>query len=209
MSISPNKPYSSLWEWAVGVTAVTLPYIAWSSAGGTISSPYSVFPLLGVWAWTLMWTHYMYGTLSLVSGKFKRSKVYKSTSAYLVLAFILLHPGLLIYRLYEDTGMRPPESYISYVGEQNQLFIFFGTISLVTFLSYEIFKRIRAVAIVKRMWFWISISQAIAMILIFIHGLKLGSHLYGGWFQAYWVLLGCLLIPCFAVILRYDWRDRT
>lgn len=208
MSTSQTKPYTTAWEWALGATSLLIPYIAWSSAGGVLSSQYSSFPLLGLWAWSLMWTHYMYGTLSLVSGRFARSKLYKKTSAYLALACILLHPGLLIYRLYDDTGVRPPDSYITYAGEANKLFVMFGTVALVCFLSYEVFKRLRRHSAIKRVWIWVSLSQALAMTLIFVHGLKLGSHLYGGWFQAYWVLLGCLLIPCFAVILRYDWRHR-
>ncbi len=207
MSVSA-KSYSALWEWVLGAVVIAVPYGVWLSDGGKFSSVYSVFPLLGLWAWSLMWTHYMYGTLSMISEKFTRSKAYKHVSAYLVLAFILLHPLLLIQRLYQDTGVRPPDSYINYVGEANKAFVLFGTVSMLCFLAYEVLKRLRRQKMVKRMWFLVGLSQAIAMTLIFVHGLKLGSHLYDGWFQAYWVLLGCLLLPCFAVILRYDWRQR-
>jgi hypothetical protein len=209
MSDLQNKTYSKAWEWALGALSMLVPYIAWSGAGGTFTSHYSVFPLLGLWAWSLMWTHYMYGTLSLISKKFTRSKLYKRATGYAVLALILLHPLLLINRLYEDTGVKPPDSYINYVGEDNKLFVLFGTLSLLCFLAYELLHRLRKLDIVRRIWVVVSASQAVAMTLIFIHGLQLGSTLYGGWFQAYWVLLGCLLMPCFAVILRYDWRHRV
>lgn len=155
-----------------------------------------------------MWTHYMYGTLRLLSDKFPFNHSYKKVSEYLVLAFILLHPGLLIYKLWADTGQYPPESYMNYVGEGSKLFLLMGTVALLCFLAYEVLSRLRRADVVQRVWRWVSLSQAIAMTLIFIHGLALGRHLYGGWFQAYWVLLGCLLIPCFAVILHYDWTKK-
>lgn len=208
MTISNARQYPKAAEWILGFVSLLIPYTVWASAGGTFRSQYSVFPLLGLWAWSLMWTHYMYGTLGLVSDKFARSKRYKQITGYLVLALILLHPLLLISRLYEDTGAKPPDSYINYVGEANKLFVLFGTLSLISFLAYELLHRLRKLAVIRRVWILVSAAQAVAMVLIFIHGLKLGSHLYGGWFQAYWVLLGCLLIPCFAVILRHDWQHR-
>lgn len=208
MSVSSPQKYSVTWEWLLGAVVVIVPYAVWSSAGGTISSHYSLFPLLGMWAWSIMWTHYMYGTLSLISDKFARSRAYKYASSYAVLACILLHPLLLINRLYQDTGQRPPDSYINYVGEANKAFVMFGVLALLCFLVYELLHRLRRVRWVKRIWFAVSVAQAAAMTLIFVHALALGQHLPGGWFQAYWVLLGCLLLPCFAVILRYDWNRR-
>jgi len=113
---------------------------------------------------------------------------------------------LIIYRLYEDTGLKPPESYIAYVGADNKTYVLFGTLAIACFLLYEVLHRLRQARWVSRIWIWVSIAQALAMTLIFVHALALGRHLYGGWFQAYWVFLGCLLIPCFAVILRNDWQ---
>jgi hypothetical protein len=82
----------------------------------------------------------------------------------------------------------------------------FGSIALLIFLSFEVFGRIKAIPFMQRNWKWVSVSQMIAMTLIFFHGLGIGSILESPAIELYWVALGVLLIPCFGVIGREDWK---
>jgi hypothetical protein len=210
MLMQTQKKYSKT-AWSLFCIAVTVPFIAWGSRLGwdpEAITLYSLFPLLGLWAWSVMWTHYAYGSILILDGKAAKNKLYKKVSGWFVLAALLLHPGLLALAQWQSTDVLPPESYYLYVGQAFAIFITLGFIAINAFLAYEILERLRSNELVERYWKWMSLSQALAMILIFIHAMALGQDLGSGWFQFYWVILGALLIPCFGLILRADWRRK-
>jgi len=155
--------------------------VNWSFKSLTI---FSMFPLLGILAWSIMWTHYADGAIRIINDK-PKNKTYSHFSGVLVLFLILMHPGLLGLSQFQNTSQLPPGSYFSYVGNSLVWAILFAEIALITFLSYEFLNRLKSKNIVSKNWFWISLSQAIAMTLIFFHGLALGRHLGEGWFQFY------------------------
>ena len=61
--------------------------------------------------------------------------------------------------------------------------------------------------VIKNYWTAISISQSIAMTLVWVHALRLGGNLGEGWFQFLWIVAGFSLIPCFYVIHREDFKN--
>lgn len=171
--------------------------------------PLAVFPLLGVWAWSLMWTHYIYGALRIRwPHHFHEQKAYDRITAWLVLLLILLHPFLLAWGQKQRTQLLPPESFLAYVPPEMELFITFGTIGLVLFLAYEVFGRLRQREIFRRNWLWISLSQVLAMGLIFVHALQVGQTVLSGWGSGYWIVLGVLLVPAMAIVVRGDWHTQ-
>ena len=196
--------------WKLFAVVVLLSTIGWAEFRGwqfDNLSLFAIFPLLGLLAWTIMWTHYALGVVSQLNGM-PRNKTYSKVSAAIVLACILLHPGLLAIALWRTNDVLPPASFYSYVAPSLKYAVALGTISLIIFLSFDVFKRIRSKPWVERNWRWVSLSQVVAMILIFIHGLALGQNLQGGWFQLWWVILGALLIPCFGLALRRDFSGQ-
>lgn len=195
--------------WVVYWFVVLVAIVAWGSGFAWDFSnlnAYLFFPLLGLLAWSIMWTHYFLGFLSHYSKAFKMSKFYKDMTGYKVLALILLHPGLLAFAQWQSGQGFPPSSYIKYVGSAMMLSIIFAEIALVTFLSFDVFRRIKNRPVIQRNWRWVSLSQMVAMALIFMHSLKLGQNLQAGWFRYYWILLGILLIPSFIVVGKKDWQ---
>ena len=69
-----------------------------------------LFPILGFYAWSIMWTHYIVGAVRIFNPGLKRNELYSNMSGYLVLGLILLHPGLLIWNQWSVSGLKPPES---------------------------------------------------------------------------------------------------
>jgi hypothetical protein len=197
--------------WVILAFAILVPFIVWGQGIdwqlGSISI-YRWFPLFGLLAWMVMWTHYITGTLVIKYPILTRPKIYKPFTEYLVLASLLLHPGLLIYAQWKNGAGLPPNSYLEYVGEALALAVMFGTIALIIFLSYEFFDRLQHKQTIKRWWPAISISQSIAMILIFVHGLRLGTNLSSGWFVYVWIACGIALLPCFYIIHEQDFANR-
>lgn len=154
-----------------------------------------------------MWTHYAIGAVRIFT-KEPRNRLYSRVSGAIVLVCILLHPTLLALGMYGNTSQLPPASFYNYVAPTLKYAVAFGTISLIIFLSFDVFKRLSKKAWVKNNMRWIDVSQMVAMVLIFVHGLALGQDLQGGWFQLWWIVMGALLIPCFGLALQRDFSGQ-
>jgi hypothetical protein len=201
-----------IFSWSIFSISIIIPLIVWGSGinwGITSITPYQWFPLFGLLAWMIMWTHYINGAIRIKKPELKKPKYYENLTAYIVLASLLLHPGLLAYAQWSNEVGIPPQSFYNYVGDELKLAVILGSVALIIFLSFEIFNRLKNNKSVQNRWLAISISQSIAMTLIFIHGLRLGNNISSGWFMYVWIFYGLTLIPCFYIIHINDLQDRT
>jgi predicted ferric reductase len=199
------------YQWLLFTAALMLPILAWGqNLNWQISTAtgYQWFPLFGLVAWMIMWSHYITGGIRIRSSGLKKSGLYARLSAWLVLFCMLMHPALLVYTQYQNTNTLPPESYINYVGEGLALAVMLGTVSLLIFLSFEVFERLKHKPIIKKNWRFISLSQSLAMVLIFVHALRLGSIATNGWFAVVWAGCGLLLVPCFYLIHSLEFSEQ-
>lgn len=169
-----------------------------------IVSLYQIFPILGIWAWSIMWTHFIIGEIRRLNPKLPKHMPYHRVSSAAVLALIVLHPIILAIEQFRQGKGFPPFSYFTYAGEASIWLILLGIVGLICFLFYEVMIRFEKNKKVKKVWWLVNITQTIAMVSIFTHGLELGGDLHGGWFRTYWVWLGLLLIPC---LLHTHWTD--
>lgn len=196
--------------WSTVLLSLAVVTFAWSRgidwSSGQISA-YQWFPLFGLIAWITMAGHYYLGTMRIVYPELKKPKGYKTFTGYLVLGSLLLHPGILAFEQYRNDQGNPPASFYNYVGEGLKIAVLLGTISLLIFLSFEVFERIKDKNIIKNHWTAISISQSIAMTLVWVHALRLGNDLGEGWFRLVWFISGLALIPCFYIIHREDFKS--
>lgn len=198
-------------SWFLVAISILLPLGIW---GGSVNwqianlTLFQLFPLFGLFAWMIMWTHYVTGAIRLSSQEVQKPRFYAGLTAYLVLISLLLHPGLLAYGLWDVGGGFPPTSFLGYVGEAMKVAVISGSIALTIFLSFEVFDRIKEKRLIKKYWLIVSFSQSLAMVLIFFHGLQLGSHISSGWFYYVWIAYGVILLPCFYIIHRYELAHR-
>jgi hypothetical protein len=178
-------------EWLLGALAVLLPIGAWFSRVELHDlTLYDIFPPLGMVTFGLMWTHYISGAMRRYTNKpSRRSDVYASVSMGIVLALLILHPGLLWLALYLDGFGLPPGSYSQVYAGQLGL-VSLGVIALMIFLAYEL-KRFFGE---RTWWRWVVRLQLLAMLLIFIHGLGLGGEVGNSWFRFVWVFYGITLV---------------
>lgn len=136
--------------------------------------------------------------------RLKSPKYYSGITGAAVLGFLLLHPGLLSFAQFRNGQGLPPSSYLNYVGSGMFLSVMLGSIALIIFLSFEVFNRIKTKPAIIKWWPAISISQSIAMMLVFVHALNLGVIVSNGWFLYIWWLCGIILFPCFCLIHARD-----
>lgn len=164
-------------------------------------SAYQLFPLLGLLAFSIMWSHYMMITLqTLWSIKKEVLSNYFRWTGYAVLALICLHPGLLIYQRFKDGYGLPPGSYESYVAPGLGWVTLLGTVSLLIFLSFELYRFFGK----RSWWHYVADASDVAMLAIVYHGLQLGTQLQQGWFRVVWLFYLVTLVG--ALIYKYTKR---
>lgn len=185
--------------WCLGTAVVAIAVIAWGSAFGWDFGnldAYGLFPLFGLLAFSLMWTHYIILALRVYADA-PKVELYTSLTQWLVLFCLLVHPGILLFTLYQEGFGLPPGSYKAYVGESMVGFVLLGTVAWCAFMAYEL-KRVIAIG---PWWKYVLAASAIAMLLILIHSLNLGTHLQSGWLQTVWYVYGATLLLSYAYLI--------
>jgi len=156
---------------------------------------YTIFPVLGLLAFSLMWSHYIAALvrrrLGVEAGVLHR---YFEVTSLLVLALILLHPGLLILQRFIDGYGLPPKSYESYVAPGLGWVTVLGSVSLLAFLAFE-FRRFFAD---RSWWKYVPMAGDAAMLAIVYHGLRIGDQLQSGWYRYVWYIYAVILIGILA-----------
>jgi predicted heme/steroid binding protein len=196
-----TQAHSRIIPWLLGgfVSAVTL--MVWlSGLGVTGLNGLSLFPLFGLLAWSIMWTHYVYGVMMVRFG-YERNRLYQKISTKIVFACLWLHPGILIYQLWASNRTLPPSSLIDYMGQANTMLLIGAIVAWLTFLSFDVLIKFKKRPFWQKHWWWVSVSQAFAMAAIYGHAIKLGRHIQVDWFKAYWAALGLILVPSIVYLL--------
>ena len=174
-------------EWIVGVLTIVLAATVWVQVrllGGRELTVYEIFPVFGLIALGLMWTHFIYGAIRRYYDVDKPTPyLYGTISGGVVLAMIILHPALLWFMLWLDGFGLPPQSYLSVYSTQ-LLAIGSGSIALGIFLAYELKHFFGE----KSWWKYIEYLQIVGMVAIFYHAIDLGGELDVMWFKAIWWL---------------------
>lgn len=198
------KAFHSI-EWVVVTGVLVTIFVAWGQSRNVFArgiDELSLFPLFGLVAFVLMWSHFVFGAVRRLMGLRKSAAgMYWSISSAFVLALIILHPLLLNYRFIVDGLGLPPMSYELAYGSK-AVFLMLGTVCLLVFLMFELrrwFSR-------KTWWKYIEGAQIAAMIGIFIHALVLGQELRIGWFLVLWWCYGLLLVAAWVYNHEYDKR---
>jgi len=198
-SVQSTK-YDSTFRWLPWATVSAVSLLAITVWGQSISwqfdtlSPYTIFPVLGLLAFSIMWSHYMIGTLRRMLSPESDLKTYFEWTGYAVLILLLFHPGLLIYQRFRDGFGLPPGSYMDYVAPSMAWIVLLGSISLLAFLSFELKRWFDE----KKWWKYILVVNDIAMLAVFYHGLKLGTQTHMDWFRYVWWFYGVTLFAVLA-----------
>jgi hypothetical protein len=204
-----NNSYIAL-RWTTFGLAIILPFLAWASYYNwqiNTLTIYQIYPLLGIMAFCIMATHFIFSALG-TKLDIQSDITYTKVNALVVLALILMHPGLFYYQLLKDGYGLPPNSSIEFVGQSMAIFIFLGTFGLLLFLSYDFARYLIKKSFVANNWFWIIIIQYIAMLAIIIHAWGLGGITQNGWFQYLWVALGLLVIFSAYFNIPHEWKKQ-
>ncbi len=153
-------------------------------------SSLTVFPLLGLLAFSIMWWHFLLGFVGDLNPSFEKIKSLYKTSTFFVFLLMVLHPILLSVFSISNNLPGPPEAYYNYVSAPQAIFITYGILSLVIFLLYDLARWLKKRPWVGKNWLIIDAIDDIAFVAVFFHGLAIGQHLQSGWFRYVWIFYG-------------------
>lgn len=186
-----NEKNIRAYAYSLFAVVVGLGFIAWGQGFDwqfADISAYDLFPLFGILAFSIMWSHYVISAKALyLHVPSSAIKDYFRYTGFVVLASLLLHPGILIWQLWRDGFGLPPNSYLeNYVAVGSKWAVMLGMFALIMFLSYELHRKFSE----RKWWKYVSYASDIAMIFIFFHALELGPELQEGWFRIVWFFYG-------------------
>jgi len=189
--------------WLLSAVVVGLAIAVWLPEPDDEITAYVLFPVFGIIAFSLMWTHYIGGAVRRYLGLDKTvlHRQFMITS-YAVLFCILVHPALLELQLYLDGLGLPLESLpIVYPEGIERLAILAGATALICFLFYELHRFFSD----RSWWKYVEWANVGAMLLILWHGFTLGGELGTGWFRALWFFYGISFI---AAVIYSEYHKR-
>ena len=184
-----------VFAWSLSSATVLLAILAWGSGlhwrFEHISS-YNLFPVFGLIAFSLMWCHYIVSVVRKYLGiEKKHLHTYIESTSLVVLVAIFAHPGLLEWQLWRDGFGLPPGNVLQhYVAPSLRVSAVLGMVSLLVFLTYELRRWYSD----RSWWRYINYATDIAMLMIFLHGIKLGRTLQASWLRGVWLFYGVTLV---------------
>ena len=183
--------------WGLSAIVIGIVVLVWGSGllwNFNGISIYQIFPLLGLIAFSVMWSHYIISFLNKTIFKKTTLGLYYKVTGYIVLIAIIFHPGLLAFQRFRDGYGIPEKSLTSYVQNNLKWVVLLGTVSFLVFLLFELQRFYKE----KFWWKYLIFANEIAMLAIFYHALRLGTNLHGGWFKYVWFFYGVTLIIIFS-----------
>jgi len=175
------------------IPIVVLPLYIW---GNQLSwsldaiSALTVFPLLGLVAFSIMWWHFLLGFVKDIEPSFEKIKALHKTSSILVFLLIILHPILLSAYSLANNLPGPPAAYYNYVVSSKAVFVTYGILALTIFLLYDVAHWLKTKPWVEKNWLIIDAIDDVAFMAIFFHSMAIGQHLQSGWFRYVWIFYG-------------------
>jgi hypothetical protein len=192
-----DSKWRAVFPWALCTVVCALAVYVWGQSFSwqwRAVNAYLFFPVLGLLAFSIMWTHYVTGTFKNNWLHDVDTAGYFRYTSYLVLAAIVFHPSILIYQLYHDGFGLPPGSYAHFVGKGMEWIVLLGTASLFAFLAFELHRWYSG----RAWWKYVVGASDVAMVAIFYHGLRLGTQIQGGWYHYVWLFYGATLVAMLA-----------
>lgn len=192
--------------WGLSLAAVVSSIVVWGQGlGWSLAgfNNYLLFPLFGLLAFSLMWSHYIASVVRQIAGINKLVlKQYFETTSYLVLFFIFAHPGILAYQLARDGLDLPPRSFYTFAGPSLAWAVTLGLMAFLLFITFEFRRKFAD----RSWWQYVMMAIDLAFVGIYFHALSLGTHVQSGWYRYVWLFYGATL----ALALTYIyWQKFT
>ncbi|MGZ6005243.1 MAG: hypothetical protein ACXWLH_03760 [Candidatus Saccharimonadales bacterium] len=198
----------NIFAWTLSSLVLIVAIVAWGQGLNWHLShikALDLFPVFGLSAFSLMWTHYIVSAVRQYIKVDKKSvQTYFEATSLVVLLAIFAHPGILEWTLWRSGDGLPPTSVYHYVGPGFKIAATIGMVSLLVFLAYELRRWYEQ----KQWWKYVGYATDAAMLFIFFHSIKLGHNLQAGWLRTVWLIYGATLIMAMAYIYNQKFASQ-
>ncbi len=185
--------------WSVSGAVLVISFLGWGQGLSwqiSNASLYSLFPLFGLVAFSVMWAHYAVDFIDRFV-KIKITDAYLNVTRFIVLFALLMHPGLLAFAQWRVGAGWPPLSWLHFVEPGLVWAVIVGIVAWLSFLAFELHWWFR-----QKPWFkWIVLANSLAMIAVVVHVLFVAAPY--GWFLYYWYFLGVSML----IFLFKEWYN--
>lgn len=170
-------------------------------AGQTLAqSSGLLFPLIGLYAFTLLWLQLMIGsTINPLRKIYPRVQAFHNTQGVFVLLLALLHPALLIISL----GLA---GYIDLITAPSFLrpFVWLGEVQLFLLIIAVLTALLRKITWLQKNWHWVHLANYVVFFSALVHSWFLGSDVAASSLKYFWLFLGLTgLIAASARLVRF------
>lgn len=155
-------------------------------------SIFSLFPLFGLLAFTLLWLHAISGVFEPWLRKYINFDRYVQITSGIIFICIILHPLFLLI---------PSNFNFSQIFAYGEKYVWLAIIGWFLLITYDIGKILKKYNFFSRNWNNILLISTIGFLLIFFHSLGIGDDLQTGPLRTVWIFYGITAIS--ATIYTY------
>ncbi|OGC82353.1 MAG: hypothetical protein A2V81_02365 [Candidatus Abawacabacteria bacterium RBG_16_42_10] len=158
---------------------------------------YAVFPLLGLYAFSMLWLQFIMGSARDVLTKaYPKVLKFHMNQGPFVLLFSLLHPLFLVIGVGLENYL-----YMTYVPQELKLYAFLGVISLFFMILAVAAAMFRMHPWLQRRWIYIHYLNYLVFILSWLHSWNIGTDMKTAPFRQLWLFYGITAVV--ALLLRF------
>lgn len=188
------------------LTALVIPgYVFFASRGGfgflkdvdyqTASA--LLFPLFGLYAFTLVWLQFMIGTTrSLLKRAFPGIITWHRTQGVFALLFALVHPALILVAFGIDTYMKK-----TFVAPELVVYVWIGQVQLFLMVLAVVAALLRRQAWLRSRWKLVHRANYIVFVLAWVHSWFLGSDVQSSGLRWVWIVYAISALSGVAVVV--------
>jgi len=145
--------------------------------------PLTLFPALGLMAFSIMWLHVVGGALQGWLEKYFNFEKFISRSSKAVLILIISHPLLL----FAGVGF----SNLRFIFQFNEpKYIWIAILAWFVLVGYDVSKRFKNRDFFAKHWEAVKFISTVGFFLVFFHSLGLGGDLQAGLLRYIWIFYG-------------------
>jgi len=200
-----NKKAKSIFFYFVVAASVIYPALYWYQNVNSFSFGkvflFDLFPVLGLLAFSIMWTHVVAGAFVEKIEKFFNYKKYLTWSSAVVFVLIILHPLLALVALVLNGGSA--KDIFSY---GKPIYLWLAIIAFPVLVAYDVAKKFRYKKFLNDHWQKVRLVSTLAFFLTFFHSLGIGRDLQSGDLRTVWIFYGAS--AALAAIYTYAIKKR-
>lgn len=184
-----NKKLIAYFLYFAGFVAVAYPLYVWSGRFVFSATPFvlfDLFPAFGLLAFSTMWLHVVGGAFREWINKYLDFQQFVFWTSFVVLAALLLHPGLLLLGFTLTGG----GSAYNYAPSGKEYLITIAILAWIIFISYDFLKVLHKKGYLAKYWHVIKLVSTLALFLAFFHSINLGRDLHVGSLRVVWWFYG-------------------